>query len=301
MMAEKTPAGDLPRMVPDRDDIRNRNARIYTERKPSVEQKASVVKSRPHTSWAVALFLIVAGVAIGYLALQQYSSMQLLNSYEERLMLADERIVSLEQSLTQTDESVSMNGTAINAQFKAIKVETDLQMDEIRKLWDVANKRNRSWIEANQVALAEQIKNVGLIEASLAMVQADQTQDTQRLAVLSDQLSAEESERVQLEQQLKQNTERLTAELAVSSSAITSILDASYDEQLLTLTLTQELAIAKQNQINTRQETNNANITELLGAIQAVDAGRLETNKRLTALSGQLDTVNARLVALTGE
>ncbi|WP_320822747.1 hypothetical protein [Reinekea sp.] len=300
-MAEKTPAGDLPRMVPDRDDIRNRNARIYTERKPSVEQKASVVKSRPHTSWAVALFLIVAGVAIGYLALQQYSSMQLLNSYEERLMLADERIVSLEQSLTQTDESVSMNGTAINAQFKAIKVETDLQMDEIRKLWDVANKRNRSWIEANQVALAEQIKNVGLIEASLAMVQADQTQDTQRLAVLSDQLSAEESERVQLEQQLKQNTERLTAELAVSSSAITSILDASYDEQLLTLTLTQELAIAKQNQINTRQETNNANITELLGAIQAVDAGRLETNKRLTALSGQLDTVNARLVALTGE
>jgi len=301
MMAEKTPAGDLPRMVPDRDDIRSRNARAHAERKPTVEPKANNVSSRPRTSWVVEFFLVTAGVAIGYLALQQYSSVQLLTSYEERLLLADERIVSLEQSLTQTDESVSMNGTAINAQFKAIKTETDLQMDEIRKLWDVANKRNRTWIEENQAALTEQIKNVGLIEASLATVQAGQTQDAQRLAVLSDLLSAEESERVQLEQQLKANTERLTAELVATSSTVKGILDANYDEQLLTLTLTQELAIAKQDQISARQKTNTANITELLGAIKAVDAGRLETNKRLTALSGQLDTVNARLLALTGQ
>jgi len=305
MMAEKTPAGDLPRMVPDREDIRSRNARAHAERKPIVEPKATNVKSRPRTSWVVEFFLVTAGVAIGYLALQQYSSMQLLNSYEERLVLADERIVSLEQSLTQTDESVSMNGTAINAQFKAIKVETDLQMDEIRKLWDVANKRNRLWIEANQATLAEQVKNIGLIEASLATVQADQAQGTQRLVTLMDQmrdqLSVEQSARAQLEQQLEQNTDRLTAQLAEASSVVASIVDANYDEQLLTLTLTQELAIVKENQISAKQRANTDSITELLGAIQAVDAGRLETNKRLTALSGQLDTVNARLVALTGQ
>jgi hypothetical protein len=296
-MAEKTPAGDLPRMVPDQDDIRSRNVRSHSERKPSVEPKASNVKSKAHTSWAVAFFLLVAGVAIGYLALQQYSSVQLLSFYEERLILADERIVSLEQSLTQTDESVSMNGTAINAQFKAIKAENDLQMDEIRKLWDVANKRNRSWIEENQLALTEQVKKVGLIEASLASVQAGQAKDTQRLAVMSDQLSAAESDREQLEQ----NTERLTAELAAAANAVSNILDANYDEQLLTLTLTQELAVAKQDRISAEQQTNTANISELLAAIEAVDAGRLETNKRLTVLSDQLDTVNAKLLALTGQ
>ncbi|MFT4675019.1 MAG: uncharacterized membrane-anchored protein YhcB (DUF1043 family) [Reinekea sp.] len=335
-MAEKTPAGDLPRMVPDRDDIRSRNVRTNPERKPAVEKKTSDVQSRSHTSWVVALFLIVAGIAIGYLALQQYSAVQLLNSYEERLMLADERIVSLEQSLTQTDESVSMNGTAINAQFKAIKVETDLQMDEIRKLWDVSNVRNRTWIEANQAALADQLKNVGLINDSLSTVQLGQAEEVEKLASLSDQLSIEKTERGQsdqkfeqalvqieqqfeqfdeVEQQLAQDIERITADLSAASSTLNSILDANYAEQILTLSLTQELAAAERDQIiaeqgesaaeqdkfSAKQQINTANITELLGAIEAVDAGRLATNKRLTALSGQLDSVSAKVMALTGQ
>ncbi|ATX76225.1 hypothetical protein REIFOR_01072 [Reinekea forsetii] len=336
MMAEKTPAGDLPRMVPDRDDIRTRNVRANPERKPAAEKKTSAGQSKSHTSWVVALFLIVAGVAIGYLALQQYSAVQLLNSYEERLILADERIVRLEQSLTQTDESVSMNGTAINAQFKAIKVETDMQMDEIRKLWDVANVRNRAWIVANQTALAEQLESVSLINTSLATVQSGQAEDVKKLASLSEQLSVEKTQRgeseqkfeqalVQIEQQFEQFTAveqqlvqelgLITVDLAAASSTLGSIVDANYGEQILTLTLTQELAaaqrdqisaeqgkiIADQDEISAKQEINTANITELLGAIEAVDAGRLATNKRLTALSGQLDTVSAKVIALTGQ
>jgi len=336
MMAEKTPAGDLPRMVPDRDDIRTRNVRANPERKPAAEKKTSAGQSKSHTSWVVALFLIVAGVAIGYLALQQYSAVQLLNSYEERLILADERIVRLEQSLTQTDESVSMNGTAINAQFKAIKVETDMQMDEIRKLWDVANVRNRAWIVANQTALAEQLESVSLINTSLATVQSGQAEDVKKLASLSEQLSVEKTQRgeseqkfeqalVQIEQQFEQFTAveqqlvqelgLITVDLAAASSTLGNIVDANYGEQILTLTLTQELAaaqrdqisaeqgkiIADQDEISAKQEINTANITELLGAIEAVDAGRLATNKRLTALSGQLDTVSAKVIALTGQ
>lgn len=339
-MAEKTPAGDLPRMVPDRDDIRTRNVRANPERKPAAEKKISAVQSKSHTSWVVALFLMVAGVAIGYLALQQYSAVQLLNSYEERLMLADERIVRLEQSLTQTDESVSMNGTAINAQFKAIKVETDMQMDEIRKLWDVANVRNRAWIVANQTALAEQLESVDRINTGLATVQSGQAEAVKKLASLSDQLTVEKTQRgeseqlleqalVQIEQQIEQQSEQfkaveerlaqalsvITVDLAAASSALGSILDANYGEQILTLTLTQELAAAQrdqisaeqgqmavqQDQISAKQEVNTANITELLGAIEAIDAGRLATNKRLTALSGQLDTVSAKVMALTGQ
>jgi hypothetical protein len=295
-MAEKTPAGDLPRMVPDRDDIRSRNVRANPERKPAVEKKPNAVQSKSHTSWVVALFLIVAGIAIGYLALQQYSAVQLLNSYEERLMLADERIVRLEQSLTQTDESVSMNGTAINAQFKAIKVETDMQMDEIRKLWDVSNVRNRAWIVA---------KSVGLINTSLATVQSGQAEEVKKLASLSDQLSVEKTQRgeseqkleqalVQIEQQLEQfkaveqqlaqEIGLITVDLAAASSTLGSILDANYGEQILTLTLTQELAAAQrdqivaeqgqitadQDEISAKQQINTANITEGDGAYRAI-------------------------------
>lgn len=316
-MAEKSTPGSMPRMVPDRDDIRQHKPSTGQERKGGEEKRTSAPV--PHkTSWATVTLLIVLGVAVGFLALQQYSMYQLQASYEERLALADERIVNLEKALTQTDESVAFNETAINAQFKAIKTDTDLHMSEIRKLWDVSNKRNRGWIEENQNAVAAQLEQIKKAQADLSELAESQAGSDSSIAELGDQFEQLSNvELAKLEQAIEQNLltveqninavelnlqavqsnqEEITAvssRLADVGLKLDSLEQSNLEERLLTLTITQENLLAEQTR-------NSANLAEVIENIKAIDAGRLETSKRLTSLTNQLDTVNARVTALTG-
>lgn len=294
-MAQKTPIGDMPRMVPDRDDIRRRTPST-PERKPSGKSNPPNAPSSGGTSWVMVTLLLVSGVAIGYLALQQYSMTQLLASYEERMELADDRIVSLERALTETDESVAMNGTAINAQFKAIKNETDLQMSEIRKLWDVANKRNRQWIEDNQSALATQQEKVSGLSTQVAELESSQSSDEQRLADLAASLDAEQARL----DAMTTTFEDVNAELGTVNRAIENLIQRDYEERILSLTLTQENLLAEQGTLASTVSSQSASLDDLQETLNAIDAGRLETNARLSALRSQLDNLEARVTGLAG-
>jgi chromosome segregation ATPase len=296
-MAEKTPVGDMPRMVPDRDDIRVRqpSATIEPKSKPTPKAKSEPAPQRGPSGVMVTL-LIVAGIAIGYLALQQYSLTQLLNSYEERLVLADDRIVALERAMTETDESVAMNGTAINAQFKAIKKETDLHMGEIRKLWDVTNKRNRKWIEDNQASLKTQTTAVATISDAVSKLETAQTSDEASLTNLTEQIASERASVLELSSSLDQVGE----EMGTVNRAIDKLINSNVEERILTLTLTQENLMAEQGQSDNQINSNQSQINELLTTLKSIDAYRLETNRRLSALTTQLDSLDSRIVAISG-
>ncbi len=297
-MADKMQSGDMPRMVPDRDEIRNRSHQPQGERKAhTAQRKPERVQTSAKNSWVLVALVIVIGVGLGFIALQQYSMMQLQSSYEERLVLADERIVNLEKALTQTDESVVFNEAAINAQFKAIKSESDLHMDEIRKLWDVTNKRNKQWIQDNQASLATQEKAMASIEKSLQSLTASQASDEQMFSELQTQLTQEKSNLASLQESfvdvssmMETTDERITQ----MNSVIGEIEQANFDERLLTLTINQEDSRAA-------QARSAKSLSDLQDNMKAVDAGRIETSRRLTALSNQLDTLNAKVLSLTGQ
>lgn len=296
-MAQKTPIGDdMPRMVPDRDDIRRRTPPAPEKKPAAPTRKKGGDGGSGGPSWMLLLLLVIAGGAIGYLALQQYSMAQLLNSYEERLELADDRIVSLERALTETDESVSMNGTAINAQFKAIKTETDMQMSEIRKLWDVANKRNKTWIEENQAAIASQQETLAGLTGQVAELEAGQASDEQQLTQLSRQLSAEQSRF----DDMSTSFAEVEAELSDMSTLVDDVLKNDYEERILSLTLTQENLQAEQGGLQSSVNGHQTVLDELQSTLSAIDSGRQETNARLSALRSQLDSLDARVTALGG-
>ena len=288
-MANKSPVGDMPRMVPDREDIRRRQSNTL----PPAERQQP---AKSGGSWVLILLVIISGIAIGYLALQQYSLHQLLGSYEERLELADERIVNLERALTETDESVAMNGTAINAQFKAIKTETDMHMSEIRKLWDVANKRNRNWIEENQAALEKQDQNLNSALANLAKVVKAQEVDAAAIADLNNQATASQK----AIKALQSSFAGIDDDLNALEQTMASLASNNFEEQILTLTLNQENMLAEQNKVAASAETNANQLATVVKQLAAVDASRLETSRRLSALSGQIETLGAQLTELTG-
>lgn len=304
-MVDQKSTGELPSFRPDGDEIRRRQAAVAAERMQKPEPSRATEKSRSGSGagWLAGLLVLVLGGAVVYLALQQYSTLQLIASYEERLDLADDRIVSLERSLTQTDESVAMNGTAINAQFQAIKSETDLQMSEIRKLWDVANKRNREWIEENQAALIDQSETLAAlndqlatVDASLESFSAGQNRDAEALEDLTTQLA---NERIVLSD-IGQSIDSVRSDVDTMQQELGSIMDSDLEAQLISLTLTQENLLAEQGELADGVSDSTADIAEIREILEAVDASRLETSRRLTAMASQIDRLEARITELTG-
>lgn len=307
MVDPKHPS-DIPRMVPDRDDIRSRQQQQSKRQPDAVKPKASVgtssVAPRPaQTPWVLIVFLLIVSVAVVYLALQQYSTQQLINAYEERLSIADERIVTLEQALTQTDESVAMNETALNAQFKAIKAESDMQMSEIRKLWDVANKRNREWIEANQEAVKQASDSIAAVTAQTNRISEQVSTVQASMTSLNSERESDLAALTQLNTQMQdqnRSMETLSSSLAEIGAQLESVSIEDIQEQIISLTLAQENLLAEQGDLANNDESYQRQLSDMQQSINAIDASRLELNRRLVALNAQLDDVNARLTSIAG-
>ena len=299
-MADSKPVNELPRMVPDRDEIRTRKG-SGQESKPTGSGSGPGAKPTPPVRrggagpmvWVALLVLLAALVGLGLMA---YSQNQMLASYEERLQLADDRITSLERSMNETGESVAMNETAINAQFRAIKSETDMQMSEIRKLWDVSNKRNREWIEENQQAIGKLQTDLQAQTDKLAALGSSLDQQSQTLESLAGRLDSQQ-------QSASQRAETLTSvqeQLNTLNEDLKSIDLASLEERLISLTLGQESLQQDQGEMRSSVQSMNATVQELDETIQAIDASRLDTNRRLVTLNDQLQALEAKVSALTG-
>lgn len=285
-MPEKPSFDEMPKMVPHKDDIRRRQ---YRDPEPVKAKASDKVSRQGSTPWVLIVLVLLAGVSIVYLALENYSKTQLLASYEERIDLAAERIVNLERSLTQTDESVALNGTAINAQFKAIKAETDIQMSEIRKLWDVANKRNRNWIEDNQSTLADQQEVLAGLQTQLGALATSQDDAEVGLATLGDEFSLAAARLADAQTQVD-----------ALNDSMAQLIATNLEERVLTLTLNQENMTAEQDRARAAIRSNQQVLDDIGLAMQSIDAYRRETNQRLAAVTTQLERLGARVQSLTG-
>ena len=105
------------------------------------------------------LALMIGGFGIGgWFVFNQQQ--ELLASERERAE-TEERVQHLEARLRATDETMSEAGEDTNEQLTFWE-------SEIRKVWDVANKRNKKWIQDNQAAITRHQSTLNSVEASLA-------------------------------------------------------------------------------------------------------------------------------------
>ncbi|MEX0584493.1 MAG: hypothetical protein WEB07_01920, partial [Natronospirillum sp.] len=142
-----TDLGDLPRMVPDRDDIVQRRGGPKPPSSPPPSDKEPGT-GRKSPLWPIYVLILILFGGIGYLGYELINSHTALEQTEYELGLTGERLQELERQLSATDESLTMTDTAIQANFNNI-------LGEIRKLWDVSDGRNLEWIRENQAAIAD--------------------------------------------------------------------------------------------------------------------------------------------------
>ena len=77
--------------------------------------------------------------------------------------------MELETRLRVTDETMTEAGQDTTEQI-------GFWESEIRKLWDVSNKRNKDWIEANQATLKKQTQTLAGIDSTLRGLKASVSQ-----------------------------------------------------------------------------------------------------------------------------
>ncbi|MDK1022903.1 MAG: hypothetical protein QGD92_01565 [Gammaproteobacteria bacterium] len=99
--------------------------------------------------FVIVLMAIVMGIG-GYAVYEVQKKLERANIL---LAKGQENVIELEKRLNATGTDVSKTLMSINGQLEA-------NQHEIRKLWDVSNKRNKKWIQDNQSTISKNKTNI---------------------------------------------------------------------------------------------------------------------------------------------
>ena len=132
-----------------------------TRRAPSRSRSRSAGRSGGAAALIANAMLVVVVVALGVVAWMMLTQQGQLEASQQALSDATARVRALEERLRLTDETITESGADTSEQIA-------FWDSEIRKLWDMGNKRNRGWIEDNRA-------NIQKATDALASAQSDVT------------------------------------------------------------------------------------------------------------------------------
>lgn len=218
----------VPDIVPSADDIELRNKQRQSRRQGAA--RSSQPAERSSGGGAVALIALLvalsAGGGAGYLWVELQASNQRLADAMAVLEQQSEMIHKLNQQLSVTDESATVS-------LQALKVMLKEHDSEIRKLWDVANKRNKRNIAANGKALGEQKKQVATHTATLKELESQLSQQQLNASTLSERLGKAEADAQSLPPEAELRLAQLNESIQTAQQQIAALKKA--DKQFSSL------------------------------------------------------------------
>jgi septal ring factor EnvC (AmiA/AmiB activator) len=257
-------AGAEPRRQAQQSGSSNRAAADKAEpRKPGTTKTAAKKPARTdgNSVWmAATAFLLVLVIVLGAWFFRQLSTLQAV--VDNRLSESTEQLGSLASQLSATDETVTQS----TDQVKETLITHD---SEIRKLWDVSNKRNRDWIKKSQADIAELTKQ--------------RTELSKAVESFKKELAAIKASNEQLQRVKNQ----LQTQVGVQAESLKQ-LESKAAAQQKQLEAVNKLLPAMQSLA--RMEGSGGGLsnrlTEIEAAIDAIDAHRRQVNVRLDRLDG---------------
>lgn len=250
-------------MKPSREDVVHREQ----SRKPS----KTIEGARPSGENGILIVVIIgllcvvgAGAAGGWYL---WTQMEAMSSTLENSTLAlndsESKLGSLKSELANTQRSSSKTEDEVSAEIKVIR-------SEIRKLWDVSNKRNKKAIHANK----DKIESLSAGAKKQKSQLAKQSKSTSATALSVAQLQDELNANVQSQSALQAKIDALTDEVA-SLQVENDMLKSMAVEQEKLLQTFKTGAFQRQ-------------MTDLEQAVNAIDAHRRQVNGRLDQLDKEI-------------
>ena len=199
-------------------------------------------------------FLLVLVAALGGTGAWQF--------YEMQQVLEDTRVQlqNARDNLSQVTGEVSATGKNLNQSDSSIRSELKVVNSEIRKLWDISNKRNRQWILINKDNVVKATK-----QADSAAAEADKA--NKAIAGLSKELK-----------DANQSLKTMNSEQVAAQSEVTTNLQA-LGKQLEAL----QSQLAQQKKQNAELEQRIRDQSE---AVKSMDNFRQQVNRQIHQLEG---------------
>lgn len=197
---------------------------------------------------AVSLALLALVLVTGAYFYREINRLQ--GRLDNRLEESTQKLGNLESQLSATDESLSQSANTIEDRLQ-------FHMDEIRKLWDVSNKRNKDWIQENQKDIRSLKGSVGKTEKTLSQLDS-------QLAGLRQQLKTAGDARSRMQTRLDlvvETVQQLEDDLAAQRKSLRALEGMQKEWQGM-----------------------QKRMTDIEQAIDAFDTWRREVNNRLAQL-----------------
>ncbi len=205
---------------------------------------------------SVLLALMIAGFGIGgWFVFNQQQ--ELLASERERAE-TEERLRHLEARLRATDETMTESGEDTDEQLSFWET-------EIRKVWDVANKRNKKWIQDNQAAITRHQSSLNSVEASLADLRSAVSRNDDKLQQQAEIVERLADVQEQVRTLIRQHRDLVDA--VNTSRQVVATLKASLEPR----------------------------VEKLEEAISAIDGSRKQTGAQWSGLRARLDALERQL------
>lgn len=253
------------------------------------------------------LLLIVSGLAAGGWYLQNQRIVALESQLEEADYWARQSKLALarfEGELSETGENLQERGASLSEQIAANDKALKTANSEIRKLWVVANERNKARLNEHQERLSD-------LEQSL-------TEDVEALASLSVSVdkarSSLSSDIASLEEQMKtsilslQEANRQATEQLASLSQQMADVDKVVEDRLRRFEREQKLGIqGMEGRIAALEKQSDGmagagsvrslqnDVASLKRTIEAVDASRSQLTSRLIRLSEEVNALRSEV------
>lgn len=252
-------------------------------------------------SWlALVLVAMVIAGAVGW-----FQQQQRIEALEGQLEEADYwarqsklALARFQGELSETGENLQQTGASIEQQLADQKKRLDTADSEIRKLWAVANERNRKQLEAHQGrldslegGLASQGKAVESLTSTVTSVRSS----------LDQGLTSLEKQVVSLRQANRETDDKVT-ELATSMEGVDQIVERRLQrfeqEQRLGMdgldsrVSAVEKATSNSASGNQLQQTR-AQLAELRQTVSSIDTSRAQLTSRLIRLSEEVDRLRS--------
>jgi chromosome segregation ATPase len=220
-------------------------------------------------------------------------------------------LARFEGTLSETGENLQEAGVSLEEQLASQKTRLDNADSEIRKLWVIANERNKQQLEQQAATISELETALGkngsdlvsvqaaVANAEAAMNEAAKLQQTER-AELSASVSAVEASASSLKTELAAANQKTEALAKSVDERIATSIRRFEQEQKLTVSSMESRIAALEKQVAGNANDNGLEavqreIADLKRTVEVIDSSRSQMTSRLVRLSQEVNDVQAKL------
>lgn len=264
-------AASQPRPAPGATTQKTASAPRAAKRQPAHPKPKASFSGGGWMGASLALLVLLA--VMGGWFHSQMSGLQA--KLDASLNSSSQQLGNLQSQLSATDESLNQSSGALRDTVAQHSKQLAENASEIRKLWDLSNKRNRAAIDAQAKKLTALTAKVSKVEAAQAAVDGKIKTINDTAAALKKQLESAVEAINTSSQQWQSQISQMRTQLEVMVENIHQLERAQAELKA---------AVAQMAEAKKERQAMAAQLSDIEAAIAAFDAYRLQVNGRLDQL-----------------